>query len=268
MLEEHCIRYCSPTLASLKTGSIFSCPYTSKENLLPIIRTLNKKVQHKGLRVIPLRYGKKQAIIYVYRPNQLEEDLKQPIAHTLLQKCGYCCKNSNCCIQQLVLRLKDYKDFPHEIGLFLGYPPEDVKGFIDNKKVILLKPTTYMNLSGESIREVINFYKISNEEIIVLYDDISLEVGRLRIREKGSHGGHNGIKSIIANLGTDVFPRVKIGVGAPKGNLVSHVLGKFDNEEVEILKETIKASSEATSIIIKSDIKSAMNKLNGFNACK
>ena len=142
------------------------------------------------------------------------------------------------------------------------------EGFIDNKKVILLKPTTYMNLSGESIREVINFYKISNEEIIVLYDDISLEVGRLRIREKGSHGGHNGIKSIIANLGTDVFPRVKIGVGATKGNLVSHVLGKFDNEEVEILKETIKASSEATSIIIKSDIKSAMNKLNGFNACK
>ena len=142
------------------------------------------------------------------------------------------------------------------------------EGFIDNKKVILLKPTTYMNLSGESIREVINFYKISNEEIIVLYDDISLEVGRLRIREKGSHGGHNGIKSIIANLGSDVFPRVKIGVGAPKGNLVSHVLGKFDNEEVEILKETIKASSEATSIIIKSDIKSAMNKLNGFNACK
>ena len=142
------------------------------------------------------------------------------------------------------------------------------EGFIDNKKIILLKPTTYMNLSGESIREVINFYKISNEEIIVLYDDISLEVGRLRIREKGSHGGHNGIKSIIDNLGTDVFPRVKIGVGAPKGNLVSHVLGKFDNEEVEILKETIKASSEATSIIIKSDIKSAMNKLNGFNACK
>ena len=142
------------------------------------------------------------------------------------------------------------------------------EGFIDNKKVILLKPTTYMNLSGESIREVINFYKISNEEIIVLYDDISLEVVRLRIREKGTHGGHNGIKSIIANLGTDVFPRVKIGVGAPKGNLVSHVLGKFDNEEVEILKETIKASSEATSIIIKSDIKSAMNKLNGFNACK
>lgn len=142
------------------------------------------------------------------------------------------------------------------------------EGFINGKKVILLKPTTYMNLSGESIREVINFYKISNEEVIVIYDDISLEVGRLRIREKGSHGGHNGIKSIIANLGTDVFPRVKIGVGAPKGNLVSHVLGKFSDDEVEILKETIKASNEAVSIMLQSNAKEAMNKLNGFNICK
>ena len=142
------------------------------------------------------------------------------------------------------------------------------EGFIEGKKVILLKPTTYMNLSGESIREVINFYKISNEEVIVIYDDISLEVGRLRIREKGSHGGHNGIKSIIANLGTDVFPRVKIGVGAPKGNLVSHVLGKFSEDEIEVLRETIKASSDAVSIMMKADTKEAMNKLNGFNACK
>lgn len=142
------------------------------------------------------------------------------------------------------------------------------EGFIEGKKVILLKPTTYMNLSGESIREVINFYKISNEEVIVMYDDISLEVGRLRIREKGSHGGHNGIKSIIANLGTDVFPRIKIGVGAPKGNLVSHVLGKFSEDEIEVLRETIKASSDAVSIMMKSDTKEAMNKLNGFNACK
>ena len=123
------------------------------------------------------------------------------------------------------------------------------EGFINGKKVILLKPTTYMNLSGESIREVINFYKISNEEVIVIYDDISLEVGRLRIREKGSHGGHNGIKSIIANLGTDVF-------------------GKFSDDEVEVLKGTIKASNEAVSIMLQSNAKEAMNKLNGFNVCK
>ena len=142
------------------------------------------------------------------------------------------------------------------------------EGFINGKKVILLKPTTYMNLSGESIREVVNFYKISNEDVIVIYDDISLEVGRLRIREKGSHGGHNGIKSIIANLNTDVFPRVKVGIGGPKGNLVSHVLGKFSDEEIAVLRESIKASAEAVEIMISKDAKEAMNKLNGFNALK
>ena len=140
------------------------------------------------------------------------------------------------------------------------------EGMINGKKVILLKPTTYMNLSGESIREVVNFYKISNEEIIVIYDDISLEVGRLRIREKGSHGGHNGIKSIIANLSSDVFPRVKIGVGGPKGDLVSHVLGKFSNSEKEILRESIMATSEAVTTILSKDTKEAMNKFNGFKA--
>ena len=108
------------------------------------------------------------------------------------------------------------------------------EGFIGNEKVILLKPTTYMNLSGESIREVINFYKIDDSGIIIIYDDISLEVGKLRIREKGSAGGHNGIKSIIAHLGGDVFPRIKIGVGQPKGDLVSHVLGRFNKEEEEL----------------------------------
>ena len=89
------------------------------------------------------------------------------------------------------------------------------EGFIENKKVILLKPLTYMNLSGESIRELANFYKLEDDEIIVVYDDISLDIGRLRIREKGSAGGHNGIKSIIQNLGGDKFPRVKVAVGQP-----------------------------------------------------
>lgn len=140
------------------------------------------------------------------------------------------------------------------------------EGFIENKKVILLKPTTYMNLSGESIREVINFYKLTEEDVIVLYDDISLEVGRIRIREKGSAGGHNGIKSIIANLSTDVFPRIKIGVGQPKGDLVSHVLGKFSKDEQEVLKESLEASASAVEIIIRENAKEAMNKLNGFKA--
>ena len=142
------------------------------------------------------------------------------------------------------------------------------EGFINNKKVVLLKPSTYMNLSGESIREAINFYKLENEEVLVIYDDISLEVGKIRIREKGSAGGHNGIKSIIANMSTDVFPRIKIGVGQPKGDLVSHVLGKFSEEEIKDLNEVIEASSEAVEVIIKDGTKEAMNKLNGFKLSK
>lgn len=142
------------------------------------------------------------------------------------------------------------------------------EGFINNKKVILLKPATYMNLSGESIREVVNFYKISNENIIVIYDDISLDIGRLRIREKGSAGGHNGIKSIILNLSSDVFPRIKVGVGQPNVNLVDYVLGKFSKEEKEILKESIEAATNSVEQIIKEDVNSAMNKFNGFKATK
>lgn len=142
------------------------------------------------------------------------------------------------------------------------------EGFINGQKVILLKPTTYMNLSGESIREVINFYKLDNNEVIVIYDDISLEIGKLRIREKGSAGGHNGIKSIIANMGVDIFPRIKIGVGQPKGDLVSHVLGRFSKEEVQDLNEVIEASAKAIEIIIKIGTKEAMNELNGFKLSK
>ena len=138
------------------------------------------------------------------------------------------------------------------------------EGFIGNTKVILLKPTTYMNLSGESIREVVDFYKITNEQIIVIYDDISLDIGRLRLREKGSAGGHNGIKSIIAHLGTDIFPRIKVGVGQPDVDLVKYVLGKFTKEEMDILKFSIDASTKAVEEIIKSDVKQAMNKYNGF----
>ena len=138
------------------------------------------------------------------------------------------------------------------------------EGLINGKKVILLKPTTYMNLSGESIREVVNFYKISNEEIIVIYDDISLEVGRIRIREKGSAGGHNGIKSIIAHFGSDIFSRIKIGVGQPKSDLVNHVLGKFSKEEREVLEETLNAVTDSVEVVIKADTKEAMNKFNGF----
>ena len=142
------------------------------------------------------------------------------------------------------------------------------EGFINGEKVILLKPSTYMNLSGESIREVVDFYKLSNEDLVVIYDDISLDVGRLRIREKGSAGGHNGIKSIIAHLGTDIFPRIKVGVGQPNVDLVNYVLGKFTKEEMEVLSESIDASTIAVREMLSSDVKTAMNIYNGFKASK
>ena len=140
------------------------------------------------------------------------------------------------------------------------------EGIINGNKVILLKPNTYMNLSGESIKEVVNFYKLDESQIIVIYDDISINVGRMRIREKGTAGGHNGIKSIISSLGSDVFPRVKIGVGQPDHNLVSHVLGKFSNDDKEILNKVIPVACNAIENILNKDTKEAMNKFNGFLA--
>ena len=138
------------------------------------------------------------------------------------------------------------------------------EGNIGGSKVILLKPTTFMNLSGESVREVVNFYKIKNENIIVIYDDVDLEAGRLRIRSKGSSGGHNGIKSIIYHLGTEEFPRIKIGVGKPENNMVNHVLGKFSKEDREKVDKCINVCIDATETMIKESTEGAMNKYNSF----
>lgn len=133
-------------------------------------------------------------------------------------------------------------------------------------KVILLKPSTYMNLSGESVREASSFYKIPNENIIILHDDISLDVGKLRIRCKGSAGGHNGLKSIIENLSSDVFVRIKIGVGKPERALIPHVLGKFSKQQRILIEKTFEATIEATRTIIEKGCSEAMNQFNGFNA--
>lgn len=138
------------------------------------------------------------------------------------------------------------------------------EGRIGNEKVILLKPLTYMNLSGESVREAVNFYKIESSNIIVIYDDVSLDVGRLRLRSQGSSGGHNGIKSIIANIGSDIFPRIKIGVGQPPYNLVEHVLGRFSKEERETVEKVFQIGTEAVESIICQGISQAMNKYNGI----
>ncbi len=138
------------------------------------------------------------------------------------------------------------------------------KGYIEGEKVVIAKPITYMNLSGESVRELMDFYKVTPEEIIIIYDDISLDVGQLRIRKKGSAGGHNGIKSIISHLGTDEFPRIKVGVGdKPKDwDLADYVLSRFDKEEQPLIRDALKDSSDACKMIITSGIDAAMNQYN------
>lgn len=140
------------------------------------------------------------------------------------------------------------------------------EGYIGKEKVILLKPSTYMNLSGESVREAVNFYKINYNKILIIYDDISLPIGRLRIKNKGSAGGHNGIKNIILNLNTDLFSRIKVGTGEPKGDLVSYVLGKFSREDRKILDDTLEIVTKAVDDIIEKGVEKAMNNYNGYKA--
>ena len=139
------------------------------------------------------------------------------------------------------------------------------KGRIAGRKVILAKPQTYMNLSGESVRGLADYYKIDEEtELLIIYDDVSLDVGQLRIRKKGSAGGHNGIKSIIAELGTDVFPRIKVGVGEkPKQyDLADYVLGHFSKAERELMEEGYERAVRAVEMILSDGIDPAMNEYN------
>lgn len=137
---------------------------------------------------------------------------------------------------------------------------------VNGEKVLLLKPQTYMNLSGESIRDFATFYKVPVENIIVICDDVSLPPGKIRIRRKGSAGGHNGLKSIIYQLNSDEFPRIKVGVGSPENqnyDLADYVLGRFTKDEIPVLEDSIIRSFKAAEEIIKHGAESAMNKYNG-----
>lgn len=138
------------------------------------------------------------------------------------------------------------------------------KGYIGGEKVLLMEPQTYMNLSGEAVRAAVDFYKLTEDDIIVIYDDISLDVGQLRIRKKGSAGGHNGIKNIIAHLGTDEFARIKVGVGnKPQGwDLADYVLGRFATEELEDVREGVSRAAAACECMIVDGIDVAMNQYN------
>ena len=140
-----------------------------------------------------------------------------------------------------------------------------VTGVIDGVKVLLAKPQTYMNLSGDSVAEIVNFYKIDpEEEMIVIFDDISLAPGNIRVRKKGSAGGHNGIKSIIARTGTQNFMRIKVGVGEkPAGwDLADHVLGHFSREDRALVEDAIKDAEVAAVLMMQGQVDKAMNDFN------
>lgn len=138
-------------------------------------------------------------------------------------------------------------------------------GYIEGHKVLLVKPQTFMNNSGESIAPIVNFYKIDvNDELIVIYDDITLEPGNLRVRKKGSAGGHNGMKSIIAHLGTNEFIRIRTGIGEKPQNrdLADYVLGRFQKNELEDVETGIERSVLAAELIITESVDAAMNECN------
>lgn len=131
MSEELIVRHCAPTLANLKTGSLFVCPITDRPSFFSSLRSLNELLVPKGLRALPLRIREYSALVYLYRPSRLKKDLEDPAAIKILQDHGYSCYGK--CLPRLIERVRASEEFPHEIGLFLGYPPEDVQGFLEHR---------------------------------------------------------------------------------------------------------------------------------------
>ncbi len=133
MSEELLIKQCAPTLAGIKTGSLFPCPCDDRASLLADIRRLNRQLVPKGLCLLPIRYLGQQALLYLYRPAELRRDLEGETAQDILQQAGYPCGGCQRCVARLIRRFRESGEFPHEVGLFLSYPPEDVKGFIEHR---------------------------------------------------------------------------------------------------------------------------------------
>lgn len=174
---------------------------------------------------------------------------------------------------------KQYENTKHNIGFIsldflaasLGIQMNKIKfkalvgeGYLGSEKVLLVKPQTFVNLSGESASEIMNFYKLPPENLIVIYDDINLDAGRIRIRPKGSDGGHNGIKSILYHLKSDNFPRIRLGVGMkPQGyDLADWVLSKFTDEEIKVMSKAVDLVPDMVEEIIQRGPASAMNRFN------
>ncbi|MCL2565234.1 MAG: aminoacyl-tRNA hydrolase [Defluviitaleaceae bacterium] len=174
---------------------------------------------------------------------------------------------------------KDYRNTRHNIGFetlnkFVydhnlafnkaKFRSHIAEGVVFGKKILLLKPQTYMNLSGEAIRDALIFYKLEPENLIVIYDDIALDVGEVRIRKQGSAGSHNGMKSIVYQLECDVFTRIRVGIGAkpPGYTLSNYVLSRFSKNETEAMIEGVTKATDALEIILKDSVDTAMNKFN------
>lgn len=167
----------------------------------------------------------------------------------------------DCLAKRWQVSLSENRRFNGNFGEGFAYP---------GKKVALLKPLTYMNRSGQSIRAALDWFKIEPSEVLVIYDDMALPIGRLRIRQSGSAGGHNGVKSAIAHLGSQDFPRLRIGIGEPRHpeadgdrKVVSHVLGKFSGDESKVMSDILQWVSDAVDLSIRSGTAKAMNLYNG-----
>ena len=160
-------------------------------------------------------------------------------------------------VKNLDVNFIEDKNFKAEIG----------SDFINGEKIYFIKPTTFMNNSGIAVKALLTYYNISIKYMIIIYDDLDMEVGKIRFRQKGSAGGHNGIKSIIAHLGTQEFDRIKVGIGRPNGRMtvINHVLGKFDkNDEIMILNTLDKVDNAVNYYLQTNDFQKTMQKYNGL----
>lgn len=172
---------------------------------------------------------------------------------------------------------RDYVDTRHNVGFeavsvlssYYDIPLKKIKhqallgeGRIGSERVVLAQPQTYMNNSGISIREISDYYKIPCENIIVIYDEVALDTGRIRIRPSGSAGGHNGMKSIISHMNSENFPRIRIGIGKNKGDLADYVLGRFSKEETTMLIEAVKKLPDIIELMVNGKVADAMNVYN------
>lgn len=159
-------------------------------------------------------------------------------------------------VKSLDVKFTENKNFKAEVG----------SCFINGEKIYFVKPTTFMNNSGIAVKALLTYFNIDREDLLVIYDDLDMEVGKIRFRQKGSAGGHNGIKSIIAHLGTQEFDRIKIGVGRPLQGMtvVNHVLGKFSTDEKIIILNTLDKVDKAVNFYLQeSDFEKVMRKFNG-----